>query len=110
MLSDLLETDGWDVMFLGANLPTGDLVRFASQIEPHLVCISVTVPTNLLAARDMVEALREKVTPPPRIMVGGQALSGSPNLCEKIRADACPSTAQEARDLARSWWEETGSS
>ncbi len=36
MLADLLETVGWDVLFLGANTPAEELLTLLSKTNPRL--------------------------------------------------------------------------
>ncbi|HEU0013241.1 MAG TPA: B12-binding domain-containing protein, partial [Longimicrobium sp.] len=42
MLCDLLELDGWDTVFLGASVPTEDLVRMVAERRPRVVALSAS--------------------------------------------------------------------
>jgi MerR family transcriptional regulator, light-induced transcriptional regulator len=70
--ADVLDLHGFDVRFLGANVPTDCLLSFVEHTRPHLVALSVTLPTHLLAARAALETLRGKTKAP--LAVGGRAL------------------------------------
>ena len=72
--ADVLDLHGFEVRFLGANVPTDCLVSFAERTHPSLVALSVTLPTHLPAAHTAVEAVRGRTTVP--IAVGGRALDG----------------------------------
>jgi MerR family transcriptional regulator, light-induced transcriptional regulator len=85
-LADFLERDGWQVINLGADTPTGDLVALVAQVRPELVCLSTTLPTNLDRARDAITTLRG-LNPPPLIAVGGHAYGTDDHLATTLGAD-----------------------
>jgi methanogenic corrinoid protein MtbC1/DNA-binding XRE family transcriptional regulator len=70
VVADFLSMDGWEVDFLGANLPTADLVDFVRRRAPDLVALSATLPA-LARAMAALRALPR----PPRLLAGGAALS-----------------------------------
>jgi methanogenic corrinoid protein MtbC1 len=70
--ADLLECAGYEVEFLGGNLPVEDLHRAVSQLQPALVGIGATPWTTLPAARSAVAAARE-ACPSARVVVAGFA-------------------------------------
>ena len=70
--ADELDLHGFDVRFLGADVPTECLVSFAERTHPSLVALSVTLPDYLPAAHVAVEALQARTKVP--IAVGGRAL------------------------------------
>jgi methanogenic corrinoid protein MtbC1 len=45
--ADVLDLYGFDVRFLGANVPTDCLLSFTEHTRPDLVALSVTLPTHL---------------------------------------------------------------
>lgn len=70
--ADVLDLHGFDVRFLGANVPTEGLISFVEHTRPHLVALSVTLPTHLPTARAALETLRGRTKAP--LAVGGRAL------------------------------------
>ncbi|HEY1418254.1 MAG TPA: cobalamin-dependent protein [Myxococcaceae bacterium] len=70
--ADVLDLHGFDVRFLGANVPTDCLLSFVEHTRPHLVALSVTLATHLPAARAALAALRARTEAP--LAVGGRAL------------------------------------
>ncbi len=70
--ADVLDLHGFDVRFLGANVPTDCLLGFVERTRPSLVALSVTLPTHLPSAHAAVDALRARSSVP--IAVGGRAL------------------------------------
>jgi methanogenic corrinoid protein MtbC1 len=104
IVADLLERDGWDVLFLGADTPTGEVVRFARRQRPVFLGVSVALPTNVVAAADLVRAVRDDpVLRGVRVMVGGQAFRRHPELVAKVGGDGYASDAAAAAALARGW-------
>lgn len=70
--ADVLDLHGFEVRFLGANVPTDCLLSFVEHTRPDLVALSVTLPTHLPSARAAVDALRARSQVP--LAVGGRAL------------------------------------
>jgi methanogenic corrinoid protein MtbC1 len=73
--SDFLEMDGFDVRFLGANVPTESLLSMVAQRRPDLVALSVTIETHLAAFREVVGVLRAKCSSSLPILAGGRAFA-----------------------------------
>ncbi|MBC7917261.1 MAG: cobalamin B12-binding domain-containing protein [Rhodoferax sp.] len=99
MLSDTFETQGWDSVFLGADVPTNDLVRDIDVRRPQLLGLSAALPHHLVTARDTIAALRAELgNACPDIWIGGLAsLSGDP-VWRQTRADGWCSDALHAID------------
>ncbi|MCY0999393.1 cobalamin-dependent protein [Myxococcus sp. MISCRS1] len=83
MASDFLEMAGFDVRFLGANVPPEHLARMLREQTPHLLALSVTMSYHLPALRRAVEAARE-VAPHLPIAVGGHAFRWAPGLEKEL--------------------------
>lgn len=75
MVADVLEGAGFDVLYLGADVPVAALSRFAADHEPAVA--------GLAAGSGGVDALRESIvavhdaSPATRIMLGGRAVPPS---------------------------------
>lgn len=93
-LADFLEADGWTVIDLGAGSPTEDIIRLVKEVKPTVVCLSTTLTTNLIHAKDTVAALRE-LTDPPLIAVGGHAYGASETRAATIGADLWAADADQ---------------
>lgn len=76
MVADLLYINGWKVDFLGANVPSRDLVDFVRKKEPHVVAISVSLPDCLPLVKKAILQMK-KFAEHPRIIVGGRAIDAS---------------------------------
>lgn len=87
MVTGLLRMHGIPVHFLGANVPTDDLVITVSIRKPDVVLLSATIDAHRPAVGRAIEALTksDRVNPKPAIVVGGQAwhengLEAGPNV------------------------------
>lgn len=72
MVSDVFELAGWNTHFLGAGLPTEDLVRFMNSVRPQVLALSVALAFNLPTLERMLHTIRHTFPTLP-ILVGGQA-------------------------------------
>lgn len=72
MVADVFEMNGWNAFFLGANVPTNDLISFIGDVNPDLIALSLTFCSNLLKIETIIQSLRG-VFPELLILVGGQA-------------------------------------
>jgi MerR family transcriptional regulator, light-induced transcriptional regulator len=103
MVSDILEADGWDVRFLGTQLPHRDIVDRVRDEAPALVGISATMLFNLSAVADLIQRLRELDSAASiRILVGGSAFRQSEGAWREVGADAFAPDLLVARETARS--------
>lgn len=102
MVADVLVFDGWDVDFLGASMPTADLVAFVERHKHHLAALSVMLPAHVDSARAAVAALKA-VHEPPAVLIGGPAALEHRDDLKATGADAVaedsPSALHEARRL-----------
>ena len=72
IVADILELNGWDSYFLGANTPVQDLVQYIDKTQPEMLGMSLSIYFNMPA---LVETMVEVRASFPRldIIVGGQA-------------------------------------
>lgn len=106
MVADTLETEGWDVAFLGANVPVRDLFVHLAAIRPHILALSVALPYNVAHAKRIIDRLKKDDSfKSVNIIVGGLAFLSFPNLWKEIGADAFAANAKEAAESAKKFWE-----
>ncbi len=104
MVSDFLEHEGWQVYYLGANVPSEDIVQMVHTQRPNLVTLSITLHQSLMQTRDLIRAIRTLPNGAhTRVLVGGQAINHAPDMTARLGADY---TAQDARE-ALYWAVET---
>lgn len=83
MMSVMLRHIGYRVEYLGPDLPIDDLVDYARQEKPAMVCMSATMEENALRLTHVQEKLL-KIKPAPVFGYGGQAFTLKPDLRQKI--------------------------
>jgi len=71
MAADVLEVAGFETTYLGADVPTHDLLRMIGELDPDLLAISATMPFSAYPLRRAVAEVR-KAHPDLGILVGGQ--------------------------------------
>lgn len=108
MVADLLEQDGWDITFMGANTTEDDLISHLLEEPPHLLGISVSMLFNLKNVRNLISKIRE--IPELKdllILVGGPGTAGGNSLWKTTGADGWAVDARDAVIIARQWLEQT---
>jgi methanogenic corrinoid protein MtbC1/DNA-binding XRE family transcriptional regulator len=99
-VADFLVVDGWEVDFLGADVPTDHLVPFVKARGAHLVCVSVSLDSLMPTATNLVQELR-KIPAPPKILIGGASVVMNPTLAKQAGADEITADPHQAVTLAR---------
>lgn len=106
MLADLLDIEGWDVSFLGANTPIQDLQAMMAITNPFFVGLSVSMPFNLIHTKKLIESVRRVPgCDGIKIIVGGSAFKESPGLADLMGADLYAQDAEAAVCLLGALWE-----
>ena len=97
MLSDGFETIGWEVAFLGADVPVVDLVRQVDVDRPEILCLSLALPGHLTIARQTTNRLRAELgNRCPTIWVGGQVTLTTERVWRAVHADGWAADALHA--------------
>jgi methanogenic corrinoid protein MtbC1/DNA-binding XRE family transcriptional regulator len=99
-VADFMVVDGWEVDFLGADIPTDHLVPFTKAKGCHLVCVSVSLPSLIPIVQRLISELR-KIPAGPKIIIGGAAFITNPDLAKLVEADGFARDPHEAVNLAR---------
>jgi len=82
MVADFLELEGFDVRYLGADVPHDALVKMIADQRPDLIGLSVTMSFNVPSLRTAVARVRAAIACP--IFIGGHATRWSPNLAVEL--------------------------
>lgn len=97
MVADLLEMNGWDSVYLGANVPVQSVVQMVAETPTALVALSATITPNLRKLAGMIEALRaNRSTASIPIIVGGYPFRLSEGIVAQIGANGWAANAAEA--------------
>jgi methanogenic corrinoid protein MtbC1 len=98
MLCDLLEMEGWNTIYLGANVPTAGIVDVLRVNHSNILAVSASMTFHIRAVREVIAAVR-LASPEVRILVGGCAFRIAPNLWRDVGADYCTKDATDAISL-----------
>ncbi len=102
MVSDVLEADGWNVVFLGTNVPPDGVIQSLRQHGADLFGISSTMLFNIPKVIELVEMVKKEFgSSAPRIVLGGSAFRMSSQLPEELTGCAVALNLREALDLTR---------
>lgn len=96
----MMETEGFEVVDLGRDVPPRDFVDKAKEIEADIICMSTLMTTTMDGMEEVIkllkeEGIREKVT----VMIGGGPISQ--NFADKIGADVYTTDASKAAKYAK---------
>lgn len=98
---EVLYQDGWDVDYLGANTPSGDLVGYSLQRKASVVVLSVLLNDNLPHAADALRQLKA-AGDGPKVIVGGPAVESPLGEVQLKDADALVNDLRNLPAVARS--------
>jgi methanogenic corrinoid protein MtbC1 len=101
MVSDVLEADGWDVMFLGTNVPAEGVIESIRQHKADLFGISATMFFNIPKVIELVEATRKEFGDSVRIMLGGSAFRTLQELPSELEGCIVAMDLRETLDKTR---------
>lgn len=97
MVADAFQLAGWDVRYLGANVPGPAIVQLAAEWKADLVGLSASFAQQLRSVKDTIALLRESMGDGgPAVIVGGLAFNRFPRIADLIGADASPADAGAA--------------
>ena len=74
MVSHVFELEGWKTYYLGASVPTKEIIKFVKQIDPEVIALSWSLYLNLGRFLEVVDHLT-KFFPTKKVLIGGQALA-----------------------------------
>lgn len=108
MVADILESAGWDVRFLGSELPHKDILRAVEQHEPQVLGISATMLYNLPKVAALTAETRALFGRELRVVVGGGAFRASPDAWRDLGADGFGRDLRDAMRVIDSLFDDVG--
>jgi methanogenic corrinoid protein MtbC1 len=96
LLSEVLRLRGWQVDFLGAQVPTPHLVAHLHQRGPDALALSSSIPTRLPTAHATITACQATGMP---VIAGGAAFGFDGRYARLLGADAWAPDARTAAEL-----------
>lgn len=98
-LGHVLEEGGWSVANLGADIPGGDVARFASRQGGRLVAITASLEDRLPAVRETIAAIRGSTAAADAAIVLGGRLAATPGRAQDLGIDWAGASLAEAEPV-----------
>lgn len=95
-VADLYEMAGWRSIFLGADVPSGDLPSVLSYFGADLLLIGATMAVQIPRVEEAIAGIRSRCERPVKIVVGGSAFDEVPELWRRIGADGYAPSIDQA--------------
>lgn len=97
MVADFFEMDGWDVVYLGANTPSTDIVSVIRDRHADLLAASASTLLHVSAVGELIEQVREdEGCARTKVLVGGPPFQSVPDLWSELGADGSAMSAPAA--------------
>lgn len=96
-VADLIEIGGHTAIYLGADVPTRDLVRACETFDTAAVVLSATLTIHAPVVAEAIRAIREAGE--YRVIVGGGAFGDDETLADRVGADAYAATPSKAVEI-----------
>ena len=101
MVSDLLEMEGWNTIYLGANVPSSSIIPIIRQQEVNVLALSATMTFHVPVVERLITDIRNSQEEcSAKIMVGGHPFNIAPELWRRVGADAWAPDAAQAIAVA----------
>jgi methanogenic corrinoid protein MtbC1 len=94
-VADLFQIAGWRSLFLGANVPATEIARAANTFGVDLVVLNATLATQLKSLGEAIATIKTEA-PGRKVLVGGLAFDGLPELWRELGADGYAATIATA--------------
>ena len=99
MVSDVLETCGWEVRFVGTDLPRASILAAIREEQPTHLGLSVTMVFNVPAVRLLLQEVRQQFGSAIHVLVGGAAFRAAGELWREVGADGFAPDLRSAQQL-----------
>lgn len=100
MVADFFEADGWEVHYLGANVPVKELVGLARESHADLVGLSAEMIFNVPRVSEFVQALDQAGLSGIPVIAGGMPFIVQHDLAHALNLRGSAPNAEEAVHLA----------
>ena len=101
MCSDLFESRGWEVYFLGGGVPNDEILSLIGQLRPDILLIFGTQPCGVPGVRKLIDMIREiRVNPTMNVMVSGGVFNRADGLWKEVSADLTAKSVHQAIPVA----------
>ncbi len=103
MVADVFEMNGWQTTYLGANVPTRDIIGAVEKQSADVLAVSATLVSHIDELTDLIAQTRDcSKAGEVKILVGGYPFRVALGLHTTVGADGSGLDAQDAVETARS--------
>lgn len=85
-----MQQEGWQVYYLGPDLPVSALLEACQQVQPALVALSLTYSTEPVSRLEVVQEIDACIAPTYPTCVGGQAIERYQQWLQPRYVTLCP--------------------
>ncbi len=97
MVADAFQLSGWTVQYLGADVPTADLLSHVARLRPDLVGLSASFAHQLTIVREIIDRLITAYgSDRPSVIVGGLGANQFEEITGRLGADGWHADAASA--------------
>ncbi len=89
---------GYEVIDLGIDVPKEHFLETIEKDRPDIVGLSALLTTTMLEMKDLVKAVRQNFSNPPKVIIGGAPVTQT--FADEIHADGYAEDAVRAVELA----------
>jgi methanogenic corrinoid protein MtbC1 len=100
LVADTLDLSGFEVRYLGANVPTDSLLELLREQPPDLLALSTTMAFHVPALRSAVQQTRRQAGGALPILIGGGGCAWVSGLERELAVDGLAGSALEAVSVA----------
>ena len=101
MVTDFFIMAGYKTTFIGANTPPSTTIKAVEIIKPKYICMSVTNYYNLIGTKKTIQNIKTKTENNIIFLLGGNAFSLDPKMCEKVGGDMLLKTFKDILSLSK---------
>ena len=102
MIGDMLELNGYDIVYLGSNSSENEIIDTIITKNIDVVLISTTIVANINLVKKLISKIRHNIRQKElKIFVGGQAYSVDEKLVEEVGADCYISCSNKLLEVLK---------
>jgi methanogenic corrinoid protein MtbC1 len=99
LLAIMLVRHGWQVVFLGPQVPLNDLLDTIQKLQPDMVCLSASSIETAMELVDIGRVVTKLAPPCPVFAYGGRAFNLNPTMVRKVPGIFLGEGAQDAIEV-----------
>lgn len=98
-VADLFQMQGWRAIFVGSDIPAGELPNTLTYFEGDVLLLGATLSTQIQKVAETIRLIRDRCERDVKIIVGGAAFDEAPDLWRRVGSDGYSQTVDGAVEL-----------